>query len=60
MTRHVTILIVLIAAITLSQNVAGGEIPLPAGQYSITVQGSVNVCVNPGASRWKLAARLVS
>jgi hypothetical protein len=47
MTRHVIIPIVLTAAITLSQNVARGEIPLPAGQYSITAQGSVTACVNP-------------
>ena len=47
MTRHVIIPIVLTAAITSGQNVARGEIPLTAGQFSITAQGSVTACVNP-------------
>jgi hypothetical protein len=47
MKRCVIDLIVVIAAITLSQKPAQGQIPLPVGQYSNTGQGSLTVCVNP-------------
>ena len=47
MKRRVINLIVVTAAITLSQRPAQGQIPLPVGQYSITGQGSFTTCVNP-------------
>ena len=47
MYRRVINLIVVTAAITLSQRPAQAQIPLPVGQYSITGQGTLTRCVNP-------------